>query len=514
MKKNRSIIYSTLQVTIITVLIKMLGLVKQSVLASICGATNETDIFFIVTGVLVSLSSIIFSAISISLLTFYTNRLAKEGRQSANRLINATLRSFLPIAILISIFFCWFSKDIGHVLAPSYNDKELVIMGKYIKLMSVSFVFWCYYLIINVILENDKCFLPGRLQGLFQNLFIIIGATFFYRKYGIVALIYAFVLSGLCQCIVVTWCARNDFKFIFTKLNEIVSIKKMIKLSLPLIIGNAIYEINDIVDKQISSGLGPGNASFLTYGSTINDIVAGVIVASVSVVLFSHFATWVAENKNEEVEKSLKNVLCLLTIIIYPVMVMCIVSGDQIVDILYGRGNFGEKEILATSGVVCCYALGFIFQAMRVNIVKVYYAYQDTKTPMINGIVAIAINIVLSVCFSRYIGIAGVALATSIAMLVITIMLGRGIRKFLPKFNFKEIFIECFKGLLAAVLSGGFVYIFKFYVHLNKYLNFILEGMICLIVYSVILCILKSNSFMKILFIGKREIKSLASKRR
>lgn len=512
MQKNRSIIHSTLQVTLITILIKILGLIKQSVLASICGATNETDIFFIVTGVLVSLSSIVFSSISISLLTFYTNRLAKEGRQSANRLINATLRIFLPIAILISMLFCLFAKEIGHFLAPSYNNEELVIMGKYIKLMSVSFVFWCYYLIINVILETDKRFLPGRLQGFFQNLFIIIGAVFLYRKYGIGVLIYSFVFSGLCQCIVVTWCARNYFKLLFIKLSETGTIKKIMKLSFPLIMGNAIYEINDIVDKQISSGLGPGNASFLTYGSTINDIVAGVIVSSVSVVLFSHFATWVAENNNEEVEKKLKNVLCLLTVIIYPIMVMCVVSGDQIVDILYGRGSFGEKEILATSGVVCCYALGFVFQAMRVNMVKVYYAYQDTKTPMINGIVAIVINIVLSVLLSRYIGIAGVALATSIAMLVITIMLGRGIRTFLPKFSFKEIFIECFKGFLAAVLSGIFVYILKSCIHINKYLDFIVEGVICLIGYIIILCILKSNSFKEIVIIGKRETKSMVSK--
>lgn len=315
-----------------------------------------------------------------------------------------------------------------------------------------------------------------------------------YPKYGIEVLIYAFIFSGISQCIVVTWCARKQFKLLWTKLNENEAMKQLIELSLPLIIGNAIYEINDIVDKQISTGIGVGSASYLTYGSTINDIVTGVIVSSISVVLFSHFATWVAEGKNDKVEKNLEIVLSILVIVIFPIMLMCVVSGDQIVDILYGRGNFGTGEVAITSGVVGGYALGFVFQAMRANIVKVYYAYQDTKAPMINGILAVGINIVLSIMLSKVIGIAGVALATSVAMLLVTILLGKGIKKYLPKFRFNEIFKECLKGLIAALASGTVVFEVKSNININKYMNFIIEGMVCLFVYSVILIVLKSKS--------------------
>ena len=74
--------------------------------------------------------------------------------------------------------------------------------------------------------------------------------------------------------------------------------------------GNAIYEINDIVDKQIASSLGHGSVSFLSYGASINEIVSTLIISSVSTVLFSHYATWIAEGAIKKIEDSIKKYCC------------------------------------------------------------------------------------------------------------------------------------------------------------------------------------------------------------
>lgn len=506
MESKKSIILSTFQVTIVTFFIKFLGLIKQSVLASQCGASLETDSFFVATGIIVSLSSVIFSAISISLLTIHTNRLTKYGWTSANNLINAVLRVFIPIALVISLVFIIFSRNIAHFFAPVYNQDEVLVLARYIRYMALFFVLCCYYLIINVILETDKRFMPGRFFGFFQNLFLIIAALFFYPKYGMDVLIFAFVLSGIAQCLLVRFFCGNTFRLIIGKINETEAIKRLLRLSVPLIVGSAIYEINDIVDKQIATGLGEGSASYLAYGSTINEIVTGVIVASISTVLFSHFVTWVAEGDDEKVKRNLNNVLSMLTIIILPVMIMCIVSGDVIVTLLYGRGNFGNKQIIATYGVVIGYALGFVFQAARANIVKVFYAYQDTRTPMINGAISVFINICLSVTLSRFFGITGVALATSIAMFVVTIMLGFGVKKHLPGFRYSGIIREVLKGCVAAIITSIAVYIIKRNIHINTLVDFILEGLVCVILYLLILKIEQSNTLTLGLTIIKKKI--------
>lgn len=178
---TKSIFSSTLQITLLTFFIKFLGLVKQSVLAAFCGATDETDAFFIASGVLLQLCTMIFSAISISLLTVHTKTLVNQGRKMSNDLINAVLRCFLPISLAITLLFMIGAPLVAHFLAPSYGDEQIEILAHYVRLMSCVFVLWCYYLTINVVLETDKEFVPGRGQGFFQNIFLIIAAVFLFK---------------------------------------------------------------------------------------------------------------------------------------------------------------------------------------------------------------------------------------------------------------------------------------------------------------------------------------------
>ena len=493
MAQTRGIVHSTILVTMVTFVIKFLGLIKQSVLAAVCGATAETDAFFVGSGVIVSLCIVIFSAISISLLSLHTDVLYKEGRERSNDLINAVLRVFIPISLGITTIFFVFATPIGKLLAPSYEGEQLLLLSHYIQVMSSAFILWCYYLTINVVLETEKIFTPGKMQGLFQNLFLILSAFLLYSQYGVQVLLYAFLLSGLAQCILVTWCARNYFHFVFRKINAGPQIKQLISLSIPLVIGSAIYEINDIVDKQISTGLGAGNVSYLTYGATINEIVTGVIVASVSTVLFAHFATWISEGKTDLVEKNLENCIEYLTVLIMPIMAMCIAAGDQIVQILYGRGNFGLEDVGMTYGVVIGYALGFVFQAARANIVKVFYAFQDTKKPMINGAIAVGTNIVLSILLSKVIGVSGIAAATSIAMMLVTVLLAKDIKKYLPGLSMRRCLRECVKGAIAGVVATAVVWLIHERITMNLYLKFITEGIACVGLYAVLMYLLKSK---------------------
>ena len=499
-KKENSIINSTLQLTIAVLFIKILGLAKKSIIAAVCGATAETDAFFIASEVIVALCTVFFSSISISLLSMHTQRLIAEGRKSSNSLINAVLRSFIPISFFISCVFVFFSDKISKLLAPSYEGVQLQELSSYIKIMAIIFVFSCYYLIINVVLETDKKFLPGKGQALFQNLFVIIAAIFFYPRMGISALLWAFVFAGLIQCVQITWNARNIFKFQLKILPEKNSIVKLVSLAGPLLVGNAIYEINDIVDKQISSGLGHGGVSVLSYGASINEIVTSLIVTSLSTVLFSHYASWIAEGKVKQVGDNLKHSLEYLFAIIMPIMVMCFVAGDTIVGILYGRGSFDAEAVSKTSGGVMGYAAGFFFQAARATVVKVYYAFQDTKTPMLNGAISVCVNVILSIVLSKFIGATGIAFATSIAMFLVTVLLLPKIYKMIPGFSLKS----SARDYIKVVFATGIVWITSFALRCmlkaGVFCVFFIVGIYIVCSYFILLMLLKVTFVREIVF--------------
>lgn len=491
---SKSIIKSTMLVTIFSFFIKFLGLIEQSVVANVCGVSNSTDAFFVSTGIIVNLCTVVFSSISVSFLSKYSETKINNGDEKANDLLNSVIKLFIPISGLLSLCFFILAPLWAKVFAPTYEGAQLATLSRYIQISSFSFVLWCYFLVINVVLEANKIFLPGRAFGFFQNVFLIIAAICLYPHFGIITLVYAFLFAGLAQCILVTFCARKYIKIFMKDLTQCTLAKQIFFTSVPLILGNAIYEINDIVDKQISTSLGEGVASVLNYGSTINGIVTGVIVSSVTVVIFSHFTTWVAQGKIQEINDNLILTINTLSVLIVPVMVMCIVAGDHIVKILYGRGEFSDSDVIKTYGVVIGYAIGFVFQAARANIVRVYYAFNDTKRPLINGSISVVINILLSIILSRYIGVKGIALSTSVSMLIVTILLLTGIKRYLPMFTFESIISEIYKAVIAGFICSVPVFLIKKMLSINIYGKFIIEGFICVLFYSVIMLLLKSNT--------------------
>ena len=492
---KKSIISSTLIVSLLAVFIKFTGLVKQSVLAAYCGATEETDVFFIVSGVLTSLCGMIFSAISVTALTIHTDILISKGRDKSNDYINKVLRCFMPVAVVITILFIVLAPYIAKFLAPTYSSEQIELMSKYIRMMSVVFVLTCYYLTVNVVLETDKRFVPRQIQNLFQNIFLIVSAVFVYSRTGVNSLIWSFILSGLAECILVTWCARKEFGLIWKKLTTPLSeIKRLYILAIPLIIGSAVYEVNDIVDKQISSSLGEGCVSYLTYGSTINEIVTGVIVMALSTVLFAHFATLVSEGNKKKIEETLKRSLTFLTIVILPFLILCTVAGDDIVRIFYARGNFGENDVYYTYWVSVGYAIGFIFSSYRAIMVKVLYAFKDTRGAMKNGIFSVVINITLSIVLSRFIGVWGISLATSIAMLFSVLFMAHQIRVHLPLYTIIGDKTELVKGSFAFLCSGSLVFLLSFINIENTYIDLTIKGVACIFSYLLMLAIFKSSS--------------------
>ena len=493
-KTKKGILISTVMVSIFTIVIKFLGLVKQSVLAAYCGATIETDAFFVATGTMVSLCGTVFSALSISLLTIHTEVLVNKGRNRANELINAALHTFLPIAIILTLLFAMFSPVVARFLAPTYQGEQLNDLAFDIRIMSVEFILYCYYLTVNTVLETDKIFLPGKTIAFFQNVFLIVAAVAFYPLMGMNGMLYAFILSGVAECVFVTIAAKGKFRFVIRRNGYRSEIKKLVSLTIPLLLGNAMYEVNQIVDNQISTGLGNGSASVLNYGASIHDMVVGVIVTSISVVLFSHCSTWVAKKQINKVEKSLESVLIYLTLILLPITVICVIAGDQVVELFYGRGSFGKNETQQTYGVVIGYSLGFVFQAARANLVKVFYAFQDSKTPMANGMISIICNVVLSILLSRFIGISGVALATSIAMLIATILLLKDVKKYLPDFSYRSCGSEILKGLVATSFSTITLIMIRRVANFNILLTLLVEGSSVVLVYGVVLYLLKSQS--------------------
>ena len=490
---KKSILKSTLFLSFFIIFTKIIGLFKQVSISSYCGATYDTDAFYIATGVIGQIVSLIFSAIAVTALTRYNDKLNNENEKNAISFIKTLVVFLLPFLIFATLIVFLSSNIIAYFLAPKFNNNNLINLSHYIKIISLTFIPWGLLIIFNIILESEKKFIPGKSQLLFQNLFLIFSATFLYKYYGGFSLIYSFLLSCVMQFILIYCMIHRKLKKGKFDKNIIFEIKYMLYLSLPLIIGNAAYEINDIIDKQISSRIGEGVASLLTYSSTINEIITGVIVSSISTVLFVHFAELVSKKEIKAISITLEKALFYLFIILLPASILFLTSGEYVINILYGNGALQLDDLKTIKVLLNGYSVGFFFQAVRIIYIKVLCAFNDTKNTMKNGLFTIIINGFLSIILSKIYGPIGITLSTSISVFLSSIFLHVSLKKHIKELSYLNLKKDIVVIIISSIISAIVVLIFEKYVFLGNIINLIFDIFIFFTVYFVLLVLLKSK---------------------
>ena len=144
---------------------------------------------------------------------------------------------------------------------------------------------------------------------------------------------------------------------------------------------------------------------------------------------------------------------------VIPATIGAMLLSKPIVDLLFLRGEFTQAASLMTSKALFYYSIGMLFFALSMIFGRVFYSYNDTKTPMVVGIIGVVINIVLNILLIGPLGIGGLALATSLSSAASTSILILRLRKKIPSFGFKEVLGKMIKITLASLIMGAEVYL-------------------------------------------------------
>ena len=277
------------------------------------------------------------------------------------------------------------------------------------------------YAVFNALLKSNNHFVPGECASLIQSvttigLILLIGKTV-----GPDTIAISFITYSLITFVFLGILSKKYWHL--EKSNPLTdpNIKALLKMMLPLLFGYAMIFINQQVDKMIVSGLGEGVITVMHYASTLSNLITTFIVSTCSVV-YTYIANAISEG-NDDKAASLVNIFSLAYItVLLPISILAIMNAQDIVQIVYGRGAFNQKAIQNTAIALIGYSVMFVPYALRELLNRFHYGYKDSKTPMINSTIGIIANIFLSVILSRVAGVLGVTLATSISVIVMTIL--------------------------------------------------------------------------------------------
>ena len=481
-----------------TLLSKVLGLIREVLLAQKYGTGYISDSFILS----LNIPTVIISAIATAILTNYIplfSKAEKESEERATKFNGNLLVIFFIISTVLIILFMVFTKPIVKIFAVGFDEIGLT----YLINISRITIFCMYFIILAHIfkgyLEYRGKFLGTSLYGICMNIGMIAGiilsSTEHYQILGlgvllgyILAFIVLFILSR-----------KNKFTAKFNLNLKDDYLKELVVLTIPILLNDVVWQINGIVDKSISSTIGEGYISAINYSHYIVDMVTSVFATSIVTVFFPNVIRTFREKGIQQVKEKTNTILKLIVFISIPCTILISTYARTIVRILFYRGAFDETSLQITSTAVSIYAIAIVFVSMKTILFKVFYALQDTKSPTKSAIISILLNIILSLILVKPFGYIGIILGTVISSFVSTFLLIKMFNKNHEKLLDKTLWINVLKIGIASLIMLGVILILNCFTAnlfimnelVSEILKAIIGGIIGGVIYLVSLFIMK-----------------------
>ncbi|MTI66928.1 MAG: murein biosynthesis integral membrane protein MurJ [Firmicutes bacterium] len=477
-------IKSIVIVSLITILSRLSGFIREMTLASFYGVTFFTDAYLLSNAI----PSVIFSGIAIALGTIfipvYSNIVENESKNKALDFTNTIINIVILISVLMSVLTIMFTKPIVMIFASGFEGEILKLTIKFSKVLLLSIVFiGINYILIAFLEANKKYYIPvfSRIP---VNAFIIISIILSYII-NINILIYGTLLSMFLQTIIlVSFVYKVGYRYkVFINIKD-ENIKKMFVLVIPVFLSTAVGKLNVLIDKSLASTLEEGSISALNFGDKINLMIYGIVIASMITVIYPNMIKVALKDNIIIFKRYIIKIINIIILLVIPLSVLTMCLSTPIVKILFQRGHFNYRATFLTSETLFYYSIGLIGISIIGFLTRVFYSLEDSKTPVIIGVLTMIVNIILNFLLVNYLKHKGLALATSISSLFGAILLLFYLRKKLGSIGeIKIIFLTIKVSISSLFMFMGVKLFYKISNFLNN--NTITELM--LLLFSIII---------------------------
>ncbi|AVQ29001.1 murein biosynthesis integral membrane protein MurJ [Fusobacterium ulcerans] len=477
---------SGLLVMIITMVSRVLGLVRATIIAYYFGASGATDAYFSAFKISNFFRQLLGEgALGSSFIPLYNEKIEIEGEEKGKEFIYSILNLIFVFSTIVTLLMIIFSQDIINLIVNGFPTETKILASQLLKIMSVYFIFISLSGMICAMLNNFKQFAIPASTSIFFNLAIILASMGFSKTFGISALAYGVVLGGAFQLLIVLPSFFKIVKGYSFKINwKDPYLKKIFILMCPMLVGIVARQVNTIVDQVFASYLQEGGVTALENATRLYLLPVGVFGVSISTVIFPVLSKAVARNDLKTAENNIVKGLNILLFLIIPSTAVLTFYSTDVIRLTLSYGKFGEEAVKVTSEALLYYSLGLYFYTAIYLMTRAFYSVKNSSYPVRFSIVSIIINIVLNFALIKPMAYRGLALSTSIASGVNFVLLVYVFRKKYMEFPLKRSLIFFGKVILTTAVALGASY----YVH---------NTIIKLVVFSAVYMVFWAKSLIK-----------------
>ena len=440
-KNQKSLVRSGISLSFLTLLSRILGLIREMTKAAFLGTSFLADAYTFAFQ-LPNLFRRLFAenSISVAFIPTFKSYLEQEQTDPAKK---EETKEFLKATFTLISFLTTVFTLLGIILAPlitqfftESTDPELIsemavltrIMFPYLIVISIAAFF-------QGILNGMKIFAPSGFTPVLFNIIVVL-ATYLLSPYTANparAMSIGVISGGSVQALFqLPFVLKQHRTVQFTTLKKAFTnpgTRKVLRLVAPTIFGMAAYQLNDLVSMWLAGNAGPGIQSSLSYSLRLQELILGIFAVSVGTVILPDLTSFAEKKLNKEFDELLLSSIRIITLIAIPVTFFAMTFSESLIRLVYKSKNFTEESVMLTNKAFLCHMTGLFFIAVNRIISPAFYAKKNTKSPTIAGVVCFAVNMAVAACLAKPFQGAGIAFALSIASAVNTVVLFIFMRK-------------------------------------------------------------------------------------
>ena len=473
---SKSFLRSSSIVSAMTFISRILGLIRDFVIARLFGANELTDAFLVAFRIPNFFRRLFAEgAFSQAFLPILAETKANENDEEVQLVINHIATKLLSILMIITF--------ISVIVAPLFI--LIFAWGFYFKSDPTQFnlssdmlrITFPYLLLISLtalsgsILNSFDNFIIPAFTPVLLNISLILCAIFLsqYLSTPIMALAWGVLIGGVSQLAFQIPFLRKIKKLPKLKFGHHKVLTTLKKRMLPALFGVSVSQINLLVDTMIASTLIAGSVSWLYYSDRLVELPLALIGIALATVALAKLSNFHALKDTENFTKTINKALLIAIIFGFPACLGLILYSKELILTLFQYGEFDANSAIKTSQSLQAYGSGLIaFIAVKI-FAPIFLSRGDTKTPVKAGIVAMISNIILNLILVQFFGHIGLAAATSIsAFLNATILYFYLINQSIYKFD-AALYKMLSKVIFAVIIMS--IYILFFDSNIDAYYN-------------------------------------------
>ncbi len=439
---------------------KLLGFIREMLIAKEFGSGIETDTFFIALAAVTLFSTLITQALSTTMIPIMSEVEEKEGRAGK---LNHTNNLF-NIVILFSLGLVM----LGWLLAPviirglayGFEGEQFNLAVLLVRLGMPAVLFAGIVGTFRGYLQSELMFFEAAASQIPFNIIYISFLIFLAAACGVKGLMVTAVLAVASQIVIqLPGIRKAGYRYRLVLDLKDQYIKKMFYLVLPVLVSVAVGDLNHIVDKTMASSLTTGSISALNYSSKLNGFILAIFITAITTVFYPMFSKEAVKDSFTSLKRMFRNSVNVIIIITVPAAVGMVILAQPVIRLAFERGAFNPEATRMATPALLFYSLGLVAMALQALLYRVYYSLQDTKTPMYNGMISLGLNIIFNILLIKPMGHSGLALATSLATTITATLLIIRLRMKIGGLGIAEFISSGLKAVFSAAVMGTLVYL-------------------------------------------------------